>query len=552
MSLHVIYARKSTESDDRQVLSIDSQIQELKLLAMRRGMQVDEVLTEARSAKAPGRPTFGQLMKRVNKGEIAGVLCWKMDRLARNHFDHGQVLQALADGKLARVITSDREYTADGNDRFLGNFELGIATKFIDDLRTNVRRGNRARFQQGWPNFRPPIGYLEDRTGPTTVVAQDPGRFPLVREMWDGLLSGAMNPMQVTRWAEEKGLRTRKTAHLGGKPLTFQYVYRMFANPFYMGLIRLKSGESYRGSHAPMVTPDEFEQAQQLLGRPGRSHYVRHVFAYAGMLKCGFCGKTMVPEVHTKRSGKRFVYYRCRGRTQGKPCPNPCLPEAALEHQLEADLRRVTLPPAAVQWIAETIRAKLDATLVQRAAQRVAVEKALEDASRESDSLLTLKLRSQVDDETFERRRLGLLDQQAKLRVQLDQPAPAPETLLKRIEEVLNFSVSLPEAFREGDPVRRRAIFHAICANPTAKDRKALYKANEPWSFFENAGLTRSWWAIVERLRTWIVERNFQIPPPFVGFDESGERLRRAGVTRRRKRGVPTNEHIVPRKRRAA
>ena len=93
MPSQVIYARKSTESDDRQVLSIDSQIQELKLLALRRGLQVDEVLIEARSAKAPGRPIFGSLMKRVSRGEIGGVLCWKMDRLARNHFDHGQVLQ---------------------------------------------------------------------------------------------------------------------------------------------------------------------------------------------------------------------------------------------------------------------------------------------------------------------------------------------------------------------------------------------------------------------------------------------------------------------------
>src|ERR1051325_7190335 len=55
MSTHVIYARKSTESDDRQVLSIDSQIQELKLVALRQGLVVSDVLTEARSAKAPGR-----------------------------------------------------------------------------------------------------------------------------------------------------------------------------------------------------------------------------------------------------------------------------------------------------------------------------------------------------------------------------------------------------------------------------------------------------------------------------------------------------------------
>jgi len=547
MPSHVIYARKSTESDDRQVLSIDSQIQELKVLAMRRGIHVDEVLTEARSAKAPGRPIFGQLIKRTLMGEIAGVLCWKMDRLARNHFDTGQILQALADGKLGSVITPERTYTSDGNDRFLGGFELGISTKFIDDLRSNVRRGNRARFQLGWPNYRPPIGYIEDRSGATTTVVKDPERFPLVRRMWDELLSGRMTPIAISRWAERSGLRTRKTGAQGGKPLTFQYVYRMFMNPYFMGLIRLKTGESYKGAHPPMVTPSEFEQAQQLLGRPGRSHQVRHVFAYAGMLRCGDCGRTLVPELHVKRSGKRFVYYRCRGRTDGSPCPNACLPEAAFERQLETDLRRVTLPREAVEWILANIRAKLDLTLSQQGVQRGALEKALADSKREADALLTLKLRGQVDDDTFERRRLGLLDRQTKLQLELDQPAPAPETLLVRVQQALNFSASLPKAFAEGDAVRRRQIFRAICANPTVRDRKALYKAKEPWSFFEGSGLIRTWCPIVERLRTWIVELNFQLPELFVEIDEGDEVRRRAGVLRRHtNRASPTGS--VPQK----
>ena len=551
MSTHVIYARKSSESDDRQILSIDSQIQELKLLALRRGLQVDEILTEARSAKAPGRPIFGQLMKRVNKGEIAGVFCWKMDRLARNPFDSGQVLQALADKKLEQVITPERTYTTDGNDRFLGNFELGIATKFIDDLRANVRRGNRARFQQGWPNFRPPIGYLEDRA--TKTVITDPKRFPLVRRMWDELLSGRMRPMQIARTADEKwGLKTRKTAKLGGKPLGFQGVFKVFANPYYVGLIRLRSGESYPGAHPPMVTMDEFERVQEILGRPGRARPSKHEFAYSGMLTCGLCGGTLIPEVHTKPSGKRYVYYRCRSRIERRACPNPCLPEAKLEEQLLHDLQRLSLPKEAVTWITDNIHRQLDATLSHHVAKRDALEKTLADAKREGDALITLKLRGQVDDETFECRRLQILDRQAKLKLHLDEPAASPAELLSRVQEVLHFSASLPQAFQEGDPVRRRQIVHAVCANPTVRDRKALYKANEPFSFFEGQGLTRRWCTVVERLRTWIVERNFQIPALLVEFDEAAERQRRAGVPRRGRSQVPATRDIVPRKRLAA
>lgn len=519
MPIHVIYARKSTESDDRQVLSIDSQVQELKVLALRRGLRVDEVLTEARSAKSPGRPIFGQLMKRVQRGEIAGVFAWKMDRLARNHFDTGQVLQALADAKLPRVITPEREYTIDGNDRFLGNFEFGIATKFIDDLRANVRRGNRARFQRGWPNFRPPVGYIEDRVTKTVVV--DPERFPLVRKMWDELLSGRMRPMQIARTAEyDWGLRTRKAGKLGGKPLTFQGVFKLFANPFYAGLIRLRSGESYPGAHTPMITMDMFEQAQELLGRQGRSRPVHHAFAYSGMLACDLCAGTLVPEVHVKPSGRRFVYYRCRSRNDGMPCGNRSLPEPAFEEQILSDLRRLALPPRAIAWISDNIRGQLEAILASHRARREGLEKSLVDATREGDALLTLKLRGQVDDETFERRRLLILDRQAKHRIQLEEPAPSPDELMGRIREVLDFSASLPRVFQEGDAVRRRQILHAVCANPTVRDRKALYKAKEPFSFFEGQASARFWQTVVERLRTWIVERHFQLPHySFTGED---------------------------------
>ena len=392
-----------------------------------------------------------------------------------------------------QVITPERTYTADGNDRFLGNFEFGIATKFIDDLRANVRRGNRARLQQGWPNFRPPIGYLEDRSGTTTTVVKDPDRFPLVRRMWDELLAGRMNPFQLAAASEGWGLRTRRTAHQGGKPLSFQYVYRMFSNPYYMGLIQLTSGESHPGAHEPMVTAEEFEQAQIILRRPERTRSARHVFAYGGLLSCALCGRKLVPEVHVKRSGKRFVYYRCRGRTLEGPCPNPCLPEKALEAQILADLKRVRLPAAATDWITKNVQATIEATASEQRAERKAQECSLADAGRELDALLTLKLHGQVEDETFERRRLELMDRQAKLRIRLSQPIPAPEALLAQVERLLQFSSSLPEAFTRSDAVRRRQIFHLVCANPTVRDRKALYLAKKPFSFFEGKGSLQRW-----------------------------------------------------------
>jgi len=106
---YFIYSRKSSEAEDRQVLSIESQITELTRLAEARGLRVCEILTEARSAKEPGRAVFDGLMQRVCRGEARGIICWKLDRLARNPIDGGAVIWAMKQHGL-EIITPHQTF----------------------------------------------------------------------------------------------------------------------------------------------------------------------------------------------------------------------------------------------------------------------------------------------------------------------------------------------------------------------------------------------------------------------------------------------------------
>lgn len=511
MPTYVIYARKSTESEDRQVMSIDSQILELRTIAARNGVTVADVLTEAHSAKAPGRPVFSELMRRVHRGEVSGILCWKMDRLARNPYDAGVVLQAQLDGKLERIITSDGVKNSDGNDRLLGSFEFALATKYIDDLRANVKRGNRARFQRGWINYIPPPGYVNDRIAKTIV--KDPERFDLVRQMWTLLLTGSVRPSQILKTANESWhFRTRKYRSRGGTPMSSSVMYAMFANPFYSGVIG-RDGDTRVGAHEPMVTREEFARAQELLGRPGRPRPIRHRFPFTGLIRCSNCGGTATAEEHVKRSGKRYVYYRCSHNRTGRPCREPAVPAGALLDQLAAELLTLRITDKAQRWIEARLRNAISSEAGQGQATRDSQERSLQDLRREEDNLLSLRLRDQIDDATFTARQDESKRRREALEVSLSRTAKSADELLQRLHDVLAFSARAHEVFTTGSPVQQRQILETVGLNYTLGARKASYTLKNPFRTISGARTISDWYARAEDLRTWLEESGeFTLP----------------------------------------
>jgi site-specific DNA recombinase len=503
MSAYVIYARKSSESEDRQVLSIDSQIRELRAIATRERVHIAEVLIETKSAKAPGRPVFGELMRRVSRGEVVGVLCWKMDRLSRNPLDSGVILQAQADGKLVQIITSDGIKTSASNDRLMGTFELAFATKFIDDLRENTKRGLRERLSRGWATTVPPIGYVNDVIHKTIV--KDPTRFLLVRKMWDLLLSGEQRPEQIRSIANEQwGLRTRKFRRKGGKPLARTTVYSIFSNPFYTGVIPLADGRRYPGKHEPMVTRDEFEHAQQLLGRPGRARPVRREFAFTGIFKCGNCGATITAEEHTKPSGRRYVYYHCsRHRVTGQKCREPAIPETDLVEQLAEQLGRLTIPTSVLEWLKKKAEQVLTTDHERQATVRSTLKEALRSVEKEQSNLLSLQLRDLVPLEIYAEKSRELEARRTSLHDRLAAVDRNNDDLADRLGELFDFASTVRLMFTTGTGVQRRVILETAGSNYVLKDKKASFHLARPLGLVADAHASSSWGSLVDDVRTW-------------------------------------------------
>ncbi|OGK49415.1 MAG: hypothetical protein A3I86_01635 [Candidatus Zambryskibacteria bacterium RIFCSPLOWO2_02_FULL_39_14] len=484
------YCRKSTEDEDRQVLSLDSQETELKELATHYGLKVvGKPFRESKSAKAPDkRPVFSEMISRIKKGEANGILCWKVDRISRNPIDSATIQWLLQTETIRSIHTVGREYLSEDNS-VIFSVESSMANEYIRQLSKNVRRGLKAKLAMGWYPSRAPLGYKNserDEDKGRNWILKDPERFDAVRRMWDLMLTGRYTPPQIVEIAnEEWEFKTRPTKrHPGLKPLSRSNIYKVFTNPFYYGMFEYGKGENrklYQGKHEPMITEKEYDIVQKLLGRDGRPRPQRHRFAFTGLMRCGNCGAMITAEekIKQQKNGNihHYIYYRCT-KQKDPNCQERAVELKELNGQIDAAIKKLAISEKFKSW---AVRYLHDIRQVEAQTHELALKNSEREHLRITQQLdnLLLKYSSPenaegqfISDQQYQDLRTRLLNQKAALESNISVQNREIEEWLELSERTFNFARYAHTWFSRGDMETKRAIFACLGSHLVIRDQK--------------------------------------------------------------------------------
>ena len=452
MTKYILYARKSTDVEDKQILSIDAQVTELKDFAKKLDLQVVDTLIEKQTAKKRGRPVFGKMLERIQDGEADGILAWLPDRLSRNSIDSGQIIYMLDENQITDLKFPHFWFQNTPQGKYMLANEFNSSKQYVDNLSVNTKRGLRAKVRAGHCPRLAPVGYLNDIRTKTIVV--DKRRAPIVRQAFELYARGNKTLEEIAAFLFVNGIKTRgrrknkadpKSA--GGRQWHATRVKYMLTDVYYYGHFRY-NGVVYEGKHMPIIDKQLFDKVQGVLAGRGRVQKRATAPQPLNMLvKCGNCDcfVTGSHKVKRQKSGNvhEYTYYRCTHKKKAVACHEKELREFALAEQLVPILQSFALPEDWRDYMMS--RLEQDETTAQDESDTIIRELRgeLDTMNAKLKRLFDLYLDGDIDREDYKDRQSELMSEKKSLEGKIERVLTQADHWIEPLRNWVETAVSI-------------------------------------------------------------------------------------------------------------
>lgn len=460
-----LYARKSTEWDERQVQSLDDQVDIMKKKAKDFGIQIVEVFQESMSAKAPWRYKFNEMIGRIHAREAEWIIAWKLDRLSRNPIDSGSIQYMLQTGALLQVITNDREYNPEDSG-LLMSVENGMSNQFIIDLKKNVIRWMNSKTEKWIFCWQAPEWYFNNRLEKTIEV--DEKNFPIIRKAWDLMLQWTYTvPIIVDMLNSDYGYKSNKKWR---DKITVSWLYGIFKNLFYTGNFMWK-WEIKPWTHKAMITMWEYNLVQEILGRKWiQIRPKKHEFAFTGLIKCWECDGTIVATEKTKQiktTGdiKSYVYYHCSKRKKWCKCTQKRITLENLESQIEEILWHIEIIPTFKEIAIKILKSSYKDEIQTQETIKSNLLTSIQSSEKKLEKLLDLLIDSKIDDTAYNSKKQIIQREILAYQENLKQYENGSLEIFEKTEDIFHFITLAKERFQNGNLRDKKEILSKLGKN---------------------------------------------------------------------------------------
>ena len=433
---YIAYCRKSREEKDKQILSIEAQIAELKEFAKKENLEIVEFIEEAKTAKVPGRENFNQVIKKIEKGKASGIIAWHPDRLARNSIDGGKIIYLLDTKKLLDLKFPSFWFENTPQGKFMLSIAFGQSKYYVDNLSENVKRGLRQKIRNGiWPG-KAPYGYINNFQ--TRGIDIDNKKAKAIRKSYEMFSDGNKTFTDISNFLYKFDFKTKN-----GKPLNISQVRQILSNKFYVGIMKYND-EYNEGKHKTFISKQLFQKVQEEMKKRDKHYKKSNGFPFLGIFKCRECGGAITAEKHTKfykgtNRAVTYFYYRCTKKLG--PCNQKAITSMDMENQIKEMLEKVSLPSV---WKKDWLRWFEKDELLEKHFQDKTIEKLqieLEAINKKQNFLLYSFLDQVIDSDTYKNKKNELFETKIKLEEDLlnlkDNGSSRLEPLREFIETAL-------------------------------------------------------------------------------------------------------------------
>ena len=337
-----LYARKSTDEPERQVLSIEAQMFELREYAKKENLNIVREFVESKTAKEPGREIFNDMIASIEKNEAEGILAWHPDRLARNSIDGGRIIYLVDTGKITTLKFPTFWFDPTPQGKFMLSIAFGQSKYYVDNLSENIKRGIRQKLRNGiWPAWAP-LGYVNDKNARCIAVDKEKAKY--IKRAFEMYSTGEYPLAQIRKIINSIGLVGKK-----GKMLSVSNYQYMLKNKIYYGMIEY-NGELYDGKHEPIITKKLFDSVQEVMANKSKPKSPKlKPYIFRGFFRCGECGCFITTETQ-----KGHNYLRCTKRKN--PCLQKYVREELITSKIKEEIKKVSLPLDWANWMIEENR----------------------------------------------------------------------------------------------------------------------------------------------------------------------------------------------------